>query len=367
MTTSLPCYIRHHTLEWVLARRAAFEFLLLDMEYEHGNKELTSSEWEMLVDIVNPASAAHSKFWAYCLVIQCLSDWGVAISKWMHQCRCCHHVTKKERDTCHMKGRCGIEMAMGTWKEFLSTLANLKLSPQAAEMLSRLDDETSQKLLRSFQDCKHEMEFRGKQAWSFWDCLPHKLLSMGHHFLTASLHDEQKSRKRAVCLLEEYDSCTDKPSLGVVSWYVFSRHRNDLLHWCVEEKPMSSNLRSILFGYCSSLLVMQRLEGRHHLVNIRLTKGRALLPAGLMADLRRKQHPDLRMVEFRNMFPELLRNLSELVPDSSWQSRRELLKRVYGFGLEDLHPDVSAEQALMDKTTAASKSQSDATPSRIVA
>ena len=66
------------------------------------------------------------------------------------------------------------------------------------------------------------------------------------------------------------------------------------------------------------------------------------------------------------MFPELLRNLSELVPDSSWQSRRELLKRVYGFGLEDLHPDVSAEQALMDKTTAASKSQSDATPSRIV-
>lgn len=129
---------------------------------------------------------------------------------------------------------------------------------------------------------------------------------------------------------------------------------------------MSSNLRSILFGYCSSLLVMQRLEGRHHLVNIRVTKGRALLPAGLMADLRRKQHPDLRMVEFRNMFPELLRNLSELVPDSSWQSRRELLKRVYGFGLEDLHPDVSAEQALMDKTTAASKSQSDATPSRIV-
>ena len=85
-----------------------------------------------------------------------------------------------------------------------------------------------------------------------------------------------------------------------------------------------------------------------------------------MADLRRAQHPDLHMVEFRNMFPELLRNLSDLVPDSSWQSRRELLKRVYGFGLEDLHPDVSAEQALMDKTTA-SKSQSDATPSRIVA
>ena len=331
------------------------KFLLLDLQDSEGSKDLTSSELEMLVDIINPESEESTKFWATALAVQALSNWGVAVSTWMHKCRCQHHTTEKERDECNLKGRCGVEMAMGAWKEFLEELSNLKLSHKAVQAVRHLDSGYAQKLMEWFQQCKHDMAFRGHQAWSFWDELPHNILTLGQHFLVESQSRsdaENKSRDKALKLLHLYDSCSDKASLGVVSWLVFSKHRQHILAWGGRKETMPPALQSLLMGYCSSLIVMQRLEGRHHLINLRVSKGRALLPAGLFADLRRARHPDLRLDEFRKALPDLMQDLSSLVPDS-WQSQRELLKRVYGFGLDDLHQDVSAEQGVIDKAAAA--------------
>jgi hypothetical protein len=341
--------LRHHTLGWIVARKEAFKFLLLDLEHSEGCKDLTGPEWQMLIDIVNPESPEWSKFWATAFAIEVISNWGVAVSIWLHTCRCHHHSSEKEREKCNLKGRCGIELALGAWKDFVTGLSNLKLSRKAVEIFRQLESGYEQKLVESFQQCKQEMALRCHQAWSFWDQLPHNILSLGYHFLSGSSVDENKSRERAIQLLDQYESCSDKANLGVVPWYIFSKHRQHIISW-YHGMDMSPDLRSILMGYCTALIVMQRLEGRHHLVNMRVTRGRALLPAGLFADLRRARHSDLHLVEFREALPSLMQRMTELVPDS-WQSQRELLRRVYGFGLDELHPDVSAEQALIEQTT----------------
>lgn len=307
----------------------------------------------MLIDVVDPDSPESIKFWASAHAIQTLSNWGVAVSSWLHKCRCHHHKSERERDSCHLKGRCGIELAAGAWKDFLVELEKLKLTNRTAEYLRKLEHESAQKLMESFQNCKQEMLFRSQQAWSYWDQLPHNILALGYHFLTGSALDENDSRERAKNLLYAYDNCSDKSSLGIVSWYFFSKHRQDVLNWCIKGQGMTPCLTSLLMGYGTALIVMQRLEGRHHLINLRLSRGRALLPGGLQADTRRARHPDLQLAEFQQAFPSLLQNFSALVPEHSWQSRRELLRHVYGFGLEELHPDVTTEQELLDRSATA--------------
>ena len=57
--------------------------------------------------------------------------------------------------------------------------------------------------------------------------------------------------------------------------------------------------------YISSLTVMQRLESRHHLVNARLSFGRATLPASLSAALRRGQNADLKQDSYKSVLLNL--------------------------------------------------------------
>lgn len=167
----------------------------------------------------------------------------------MHKCRRHHHKSEQERGNCNLKGRCGVELALGAWKDFEEELKNLKMSKQAGKFLLKLDPESSQKLLEGFHNCKQEMSFRTRQAFSYWDSLPHNILSLGYHLLSGSELDENESRERAQRLLDFYDSCSDKASLGVVSWYFFSKHREDIVNWSINKETMSPRLMSVLIGY----------------------------------------------------------------------------------------------------------------------
>lgn len=344
---------RYHVLLWVVRRKDAFRFLLSDLTFD--SKEMSASEIEMLSSVTDLGSASGQKFWATALMIQVLSDWGVSVSVWLHSCACTHHETKKEKDTCSLKGRRAVELALGQWRRFVDDLAGLPLTAAALEALSQLESSNQSQwgsfLLQSFQDCKSTMLMRCKQAWSFWGTLPFSILELSQHLLDPVVPESQ-SRARAKQLLKLYEATANKSELGCVSWRFFGQAESlrELRVW-IHGGALSSRLKCILIGYSTILVVMQRLEAKHHLVNIAVSRGRAQQPPATMAALRRRANQDLDHPEFRTMLPELMQSFGDLVP-SHWGSRKELLQQVYGFGLDQLHPDIAFEERQMARHAA---------------
>lgn len=50
--------------------------------------------------------------------------------------------------------------------------------------------------------------------------------------------------------------------------------------------------------------------------------------------------------------PQLLDRFEELMPTVSWHSRKQLLQTIYGYGLDDLHPDMCFEEQQMSRQAA---------------
>ena len=69
-----------------------------------------------------------------------------------------------------------------------------------------------------------------------------------------------------------------------------------------------------------------------------------------MANLRRSLNKDLEQLAFREQLPMLLEKFASLLPSEMvWNSRKELLEQVYGYGLDQLHPDTSFKEAEIDQ------------------
>ena len=183
-----------------------------------GCKELSADEISMLVKIADDSSEWSQKFWLTAELCKSLSDWGDAVSTWLHQCPC-HAATadetaaqKKERKQCKLKGRQSCAMSWGVWRQFQADLASARPSAEAlrsARVMSESDPTLAAGLLAGFQACKAEMLFRCKQAWSFWDCLPWSIVKMAG-FLW-QLRTEEECRHVADELLQEYDRTTREP------------------------------------------------------------------------------------------------------------------------------------------------------------
>lgn len=80
-----------------------------------------------------------------------------------------------------------------------------------------------------------------------------------------------------------------------------------------------------MLGFSTGLNVMQRLEARHHLVNLALARGRALSVPGVISGLRRRFNQDLQQQSFREELPKLLNDFDQLVLQP-WDSQRQLLQ-----------------------------------------
>ena len=346
--------VRYHSLRWILQRKDAFAFLLSDPSFATGSKEMSDNELRMIAEVSDMSSSAGLKFWATCFTVECLSDWGVSISVWLHGCSCTHE-TDKAKEQCGLKGRRAVELASGRWHDFIKSLNDLKVSNAALAAISQLsrsgDDGTATFLLTCFQDCKAAMLFRSRQAWSFWDSMPFSILKMCQHIVFPHI-GESVSREHAGELLSEFDSSESKASLGVIPWNFFGNDNNRprMLNW-IHGHPLSEDLQQLLVGYASSLCVMQRLESRHHLVNSELSRGRASSPPATMANLRRRLNGDCQHPMFRELLPKLLNSFSELVPHE-WNSRKDLLEILYGHGLNELHPDTTFEEQQMSRHSA---------------
>ena len=113
-----------------------------------GSKELTASEWNLLLSIIDPTRPESVHFWAAAQLIHCLSEWGVSVSCWLHQCRCAH-ATKKDAESCHLKGRKGAALAAGHWKQFLLDLDAVKPSAECSPFIEDLGKTAALLQLRS--------------------------------------------------------------------------------------------------------------------------------------------------------------------------------------------------------------------------
>ncbi len=287
-----------------MRRQAAFSFLLADGDFATGSKEMTSSELELLTSIASSDSAEGSKFWTTCLVVQILSEWGATTSMWLHGCMC-QHQTDKERKNCRLKGRRGVQLACGEWRVFIETLQTSSLTPECLKSLSRLRDsgqsEWSEFLMQCFQETKASMVMRARQAWSFWSVLPYSILELARHLIDPN-HTESASRTRAKELLHQFDNSASKSEMGFATWNVFGHdlHRRAIKKWS-KGQELKRELQDLFMGYSTCLVVMQRLEAKHHLINTSVSRGRAQTPAAVISGLRRMLNKDLTDSSFRRL------------------------------------------------------------------
>ena len=308
----------------------------------------------MLRSSVDSSSSDGLRFWATCFTIQGLSDWGVEVSIWLH-------ATDKEKASCNLKGRNALPLACGAWHHFAKSLQDCELSAKARMLHSQLKSHVdhsdcgfADQLMGDFHDCRAMMLLRVRQAFSFWDELPFAVLRMGQHLVIPSV-TEDESRKAASELMSQYAAAPSKASLGVISWFFLGNRANKqhILTW-LRGGPLHGDIVHELLSYSSSLVVMQRLESRHHLVNMAVGRGRAQLPCATVANLRKVINRDLGDPKFRELLPTLLDNVTSLLPSEvTWNSRKELLERIYGYGLDQLHPDATFEEAEIEKHTQA--------------
>ena len=152
--------------------------------------------------------------------------------------------------------------------------------------------------------------------------------------------------------MRQFDTSENKSGLGVVPWIFFGHiaNRKHVQRW-IQGKPLDEHMQQLLFGYSTALVVMQRLEGKHHLINITLSQGRAQHPSAVVAALRRRMNKDLTHPSYRDLLPSLLHKFEDLVPQK-WGSRRELLQIVYGYSLDSLHPNLDREEQEMARHSA---------------
>ena len=120
---------------------------------------------------------------------------------------------------------------------------------------------------------------------------------------------------------------------------------------------MDSVLFAELFSYASSLVVMQRLESRHHLVSMRVAPSRAMSATAISAFLRRKLNTDINRSEFREHFERYLHEFDKLVPEE-WASMSELHKLVSGHHLSVMFHDTSSVDALIQAAAPPGRSNS---------
>lgn len=233
-------------------------------------------------------------------------------------------------------------LADGAWHAFKEKLDSCQPSARARVLLQTLgqrnarDAKYAHMLLNDLQEVKVSMHLRVQQAFSFWDSLPFSALRMARHLIFPGVSEED-SRQVAAAFLKEHDQSSSRAALGGVSWLFFGHPENRRL--------LEAWVRGGQLAYSTTLLVMQPLESRHRLVHQAIGCGPGTLPGAMVAALRRMMNGDLEHPAFRSLLPALLSNFGDLLPPATeWNSKRELLEKVYGYGVEQLHPDVTFEE-----------------------
>lgn len=198
---------------------------------------------------------------------------GPAVGKPQDQKR----LKKETGDTaCRWSGRRLIEFAMTGPKPFLINLRRLLMendpvASKSLEKLRRLDRHSEvTTILNGFETAKNMLEARFTQYTTFLSQAPWNLVALLGYLLPASNQSDavSKSRDLARRMLFQYDS-NQLGNVGDVGMAFFLEHRTALTRWAKgHDHFMQQHLFRQLLGWASALLVMKRLEAKHHLVHV---------------------------------------------------------------------------------------------------
>ena len=290
----------------------------------------------------------------------------------MHDCPCPEHqgLTHAEKRQllkdrpCPMNGRRLIELANGKCEELFLELKRLipqKHSKAAAALreLEKLDKPAAQCVVNSFAAAKAAMLVRFEQGTSFYSQFPWNIPKLLTYILVPrDLREQsvQASRDFARELLGLHRA--GKLDRKTFADFLFEGSFLDsLTEWASGNVEFMENelFRELLY-YGLSLVAMQRLESRHHLVHQRAVPARAGTSAYHSANLRRKLNDDCRQASFRAGFSAYLGRFDELVPEP-WSSKCELAKLVAGHHLSIMFKDTSVEDALLNAAAPAPKTR----------
>ena len=322
-------------LDWLLPRRQAIKFLAADIkdgEKEHL-VEFTRKEVDMITEAIDDNQSP--LFWAKCNLCFQLAEWGGTLSRFLHSCPLQEHfltTTNEPCKNCSWKGRMAVRLAQGSWlDEFAQSLLNMPNGP-ANNFLGKVSQQDRDTLLNEYAACKVSMAQRFIQSFGFWREIPWRICAIACSLFYGPEH-AAASKAFANDVLEQWATYKNKKS-GHASFHVARRFLDNsypgnlsayVVYWAsslstVTEMP--DPLAQELLKYCSSLTVMQSLEAQHHFLNMKVSFGRASLPASTCAFLRRRVNDDVRDPLFRMRLSHLFGRMSKLVV-SEWDKRTE--------------------------------------------
>ena len=192
----------------------------------------------------------------------------------MRPCEDRKRIKQETGAQCRWSGRRLIEFAAHGPTPFLNTLRGVLLEHDAAankalRKLRQLDRHSEvSKILEGFATAKNMLEARFVQYTTFLSKPPWSLVALLEFLLPNSTCDSvAQSRALAAKMVSLHDH-QHLGNLGDVGNAFFIQHRTALTRWARgHDHFMQQQLFRQLVGWASSLLVMKRLEAKHHLVH----------------------------------------------------------------------------------------------------
>lgn len=230
----------------------------------------------------DPSSLA--TFWALAYSMLLLCRWGHDLVAWLHGCWChptkeCRKENKKKTGKpCPWNGRRLIELSCGAAGGFVQALRVLaierdKFAFEKLDVLRRQGHNSiADQIVQGFVTAKRMLEGRYVQLTSFLQEVPWNLVKL-LRFMVCNGDDVPRaineSRADAAKLLSDFAS-GKLVNIGDVGMQFINKPEfvQSLRRWAKGlDIHMNNNMFRELVGYGTSLLVMQRLEAKHHLVH----------------------------------------------------------------------------------------------------
>ena len=214
--TICPSFVEHRwnylfeTLDWLLPRKQALEYMKLQDLGEQGDKELTARELELLGNITQHKDSLEAlRFWATAELAKQLANWGHRVSGVLHGCPC--HPERRGRrrlddgqdppPICSMAGRMGVPLANGIVYMLLGKLTDLVLSQSSQAAVTKMETHfpaETQSLLNSFTTARAKIRLRTEQVFSYWGELPWSMLSIMRPFVEV-FENPQEVMQSSMC------------------------------------------------------------------------------------------------------------------------------------------------------------------------
>ena len=159
------------------------------------------------------SSFSDDKFWAYLMLIQIFSELLGRINNYCKGCICHKTSVCKEFDmqgdkhSCPMRGRRVPEIAAGDLHRYVTTLCELDLA-RLIQQTAPFNAEARQGVTRNFESCKRFLLAELQLRLTWFDTLPLKALTIGHH-------DEAKARAGLLISCAMYDRDVGRPGVQV--------------------------------------------------------------------------------------------------------------------------------------------------------